>query len=277
MNIRAKQSDHKRPRAFTLIELLVVLVVIGILLSLVVPSLLAARRQVRTVICRSNLRQLVYANLGYATESEGFFVPAAADMWDSSGLQRWHGIRQDLDQPFDPLRGPLASFLADGKVKQCPQRVDFVQGQQWAANFEQGCGGYGYNMAYLGSSLWRSEAGLSHTQRYAMTTRTTEVRSPGQTLMFADCALSLQDGQYIEYSFAEPPFTVFDGQVLTDFFLSPSIHFRHSRRANIGWTDGHIEPRGMGDLDSENIYGVESATMNLGWFHPVNNSLFDLQ
>ncbi|MBN1126073.1 MAG: prepilin-type N-terminal cleavage/methylation domain-containing protein [Sedimentisphaerales bacterium] len=275
--MRIKQSKYTAVQAFTLIELLVVLVVIGILMSLVMPSLLAARSQVRTVICRSNLRQLVFANLGYATESEGFFVPAAADMWNNSGLQRWHGMRQDLDQPFDPLQSPLATFLADGKVKQCSQLVAFVQGQQWAANFEQGCGGYGYNMAYLGSSLWRSDVSLSYEHRYSMTTRTTEVRSPGETLMFADCALSLQDGQYVEYSFAEPPFTVFDGNVLTDFFLSPSIHFRHSSRANIGWTDGHIDPREMGDLDAENIYGVDSTAMNLGWFDPINNSLFDLK
>jgi hypothetical protein len=29
--------------------------------------------------------------------------------------------------------------------------------------------------------------------------------------------------------------------------------------------------------DRANAYGVNSADMNLGWFEPINNTLFDLQ
>jgi prepilin-type processing-associated H-X9-DG protein len=60
-------------------------------------------------------------------------------------------------------------------------------------------------------------------------------------------------------------------------YSSPSIHFRHRGQANIGWSDGHISSKKMAELSEENIYNVLSKKMGLGWFEPVDNSLFDLK
>jgi prepilin-type processing-associated H-X9-DG protein len=246
---------------------------------MLMAPLSAARSGSRALACKSNLRQLLLANIGYAMENDAALVPAAKDMWDNTGLHRWHGVRETLDDPFDPLRGPLVGYLADGLVKECPGKVDFLKGQDWSANFEQGCGGYGYNMTYLGSRLWQS--GISSVQAwkeaYASTTRMTEIASPGRTLMFADTAMAKDRKHLIEYSFVEPPFMVYNGRPETGFYLSPSIHFRHRNRANVGWADGHVEPRKLATFEDENVYGVDSAGMNLGWFDPVNNTPFDLE
>ncbi len=271
---------NKEYKAFTLIELLVVISVIALLMAILMPALGAARSGGRALACRSNLRQLVIANIGYAMENDGFYVPAASDMWDDAGgLHRWHGVRDTLEEPFDPLRGPLIDYLADGRVKECPLRVEFVKGQDWSRNFEQGCGGYGYNMTYIGSRISQNVAGSTQSWKdsYAMTTRVTEISAPAMTLMFADTAMADDKKTLIEYSFAEPPFTVYNGQPITDFYMSPSIHFRHRGQSNVGWVDGHIEPRQMAGSGDKNAYGVNSADMNLGWFEPVNNTLFDLQ
>jgi prepilin-type N-terminal cleavage/methylation domain-containing protein len=167
----------EKTKAFTLIELLVVISVVALLMAILMPALGAARSQSRALACKSNLRQLLIANIGYATENDGFYVPAASDMWDNAGLHRWHGKRDAIDEPFDPLRGPLIGYLADGRVKECPLKVEFVKGQDWNTNFEQGGGGYGYNMTYIGSRLWQS--GISSVQvwkdSYAMTARMTEM------------------------------------------------------------------------------------------------------
>ena len=103
------------------------------------------------------------------------------------------------------------------------------------------------------------------------------VRQPGQTLIFADTAMSKEEDIYIEYSFAEPPFTVYYGMELTSVFMSPSIHFRHCDKANIGWVDGHVDSQEILDLDEENAYHVLSREMKLGWLIRLDNSLFDLQ
>jgi prepilin-type N-terminal cleavage/methylation domain-containing protein/prepilin-type processing-associated H-X9-DG protein len=274
---------EKKTKAFTLIELLVVISVIALLMAILMPSLGAARSGSRALACKSNLRQLVIANIGYATENDGYYVPAASDMWDNAGLHRWHGVRDALDEPFDPLRGPLVGYLGDGRVKECPLTVDFVEGQDWNTNFEQGCGGYGYNMTYIGSRLSQSATASIQAWKdsYARTARITEVAAPAQTLMFADTAIANNGKSLIEYSFAEPPFTVYNGRAVTDFYMSPSIHFRHRGQTNVGWVDGHIEPRRMVIADPKsdraNAYGVNSADLNLGWFEPINNTLFDLQ
>lgn len=262
-----------------MIELLVVISVIAMLMAILMPALGAAKSESRSLACKSNLRQLLLASTGYATEHDGSYVPAASDLWDRAGLNRWHGRRATRDDPFDPLLGPLVGYLADGRVKECPARVDFVKGRDWSANFEQGCGGYGYNLTYIGSRLW--QGGVASVQAwkdsYALTTRMTEIASPGETVMFADTAMIKDGRSLIEYSFVEPPFAVLSGQPAVGFYLSPSIHFRHRGRANIGWTDGHVSPRPMAKFDEQNIYGVNSAEMNLGWFDPIDNTLFDLE
>lgn len=268
-------SSSKTVKAFTVVELLVVIAVVATMTSILIPSLVKARSNARVVICKSNLHQLLLADIGYAVENDDFYVPAARDMWDNSGLERWHGVRQSINDPFDPLKGPLITYLADGSVKECPQRVDFVKRCDFEQSFEQGCGGYGYNMAYIGSRLWQSDIGFEES--YRRTARSTEVSAPAHTLMFADCAMSLDDGCYIEYSFAEPPFAVYNGTVMTDLYMSASIHFRHDRRAGIGWVDGHVSLRDIAPFDEENVYGVTSADMDIGWFEPLDNSPFDLE
>jgi prepilin-type processing-associated H-X9-DG protein/prepilin-type N-terminal cleavage/methylation domain-containing protein len=268
-----------RTKAFTLVELLVVISIMALLMGILMPALAAARSSSRALVCKSNLRQLLVASVGYATENDGFYVPAASDMWDNGGLRRWHGTRDTLDEPFDPLRGPLMGYLADGRVKECPEKVDFVKAHDWNTSFEQGCGGYGYNMTYIGSRIWQNgvNSAQSWKDAYALTTRMTEVGSPGRTLMFADTAMANDGSSLIEYSFAEPPFTVHNGQPVTAFYMSPSIHFRHGNRANIGWADGHVEPRPMAKSGRTNAYGVHSADIRLGWFEPINNTPFDLE
>ncbi len=270
---------HRDTCAFTLIEIVVVLATIALLTAVLMPALGRARSGAREIVCRSNLHQLVLANTAYATENSGFYVAGASDLWAGAGLRRWHGVRNSLNEPFDPRRGPLAGYLADGQVKECPLQIAFTKGQEWSRNFEQGGGGYGYNLTYLGSRLWETcaDAGSVSRRTYAYVAAVTEVRNPGQTLMFADTAMANEGRSLIEYSFAEPPYAVFGGQVMTDFRMSPSIHFRHNSRANIGWADGHIGSESMAPLDLANVYGVNSSALHLGWFEPVDNTPFDLR
>lgn len=89
----------KKTKAFTLVEILVVISIIGLLMAILLPALSSARSGAYGTVCRSNLRQLVLANIGYSNENDGFCVPAASDIWDGSGgYHRWHGVRDDEDE-----------------------------------------------------------------------------------------------------------------------------------------------------------------------------------
>ncbi len=264
---------------FSLVEVLVVVSTVSVVVAVSVPALTTARSCARAIVCRSNLRQLVLVNLEYSNDHDGLCVPAAEDYWLTigplqGGYHRWHGVRDSGDASFDPLKGPLADYLADGQVKECPEELLSPDDRESSSAFEKGCGGYGYNMTYIGSRM--SCPGLGNEQ-YAETARLAEIKKPRETLMFADCAMAVEAGRYIEYSFAEPPYFLINGKVFKKVFSSPSIHFRHHGLANIGWADGHIEPKPMANMDVMNVYGVMSARMNLGWFEPVDNTPFDLE
>jgi len=61
-------------RAFTLIELLVVIAVIGVLLSILLPSLSGAREAGRSVVCQAHQRGLVTAMANYEADHRGYLV-----------------------------------------------------------------------------------------------------------------------------------------------------------------------------------------------------------
>ena len=60
-----------RTKGFTLVELLVVIAIIAVLLSILMPSLRAAREQARLIIGKARENQLGLANIMYADGNNG--------------------------------------------------------------------------------------------------------------------------------------------------------------------------------------------------------------
>ncbi len=268
-----------RLKGFSLIELLVVISIIAMLMGIVLPSLGRAKFLGRKVVCQSNLRSLVLGNSSYAADNDGYYVRGASDMvhpdMSERNLSRWHGKRSVKDEAFDPARSAMRGYIGKSGIKDCPGRVDFVSDESWATNFERGCGGYGYNAVYIGSRVW--EAGSGH-DGWSRSSRDGEVSNSAETLMFADTAMAMSSGEVIEYSFAEPVYFVSGGKVMREWgYASASIHFRHGDRANVGWVDGHTSIMEIFSIRDKNAYGVKSSLLNLGWFEPLDNSLFDLE
>jgi len=73
--------------AFTLVELLVVIGIIAVLIGILMPALMAARKSAMTAQCGSNLRQIGMAMNLYLAESKGMFPyhPNGGVWTDGSG------------------------------------------------------------------------------------------------------------------------------------------------------------------------------------------------
>lgn len=96
-------------RAFTLIELLVVIGVIALLIAIVMPSMARSREQARSVVCRSNLKQLGNALLLYATDYQ-HTLPYEDRGEEDDGRICW----------YDSIDKYLSKSKADVRVKTCP-------------------------------------------------------------------------------------------------------------------------------------------------------------
>jgi len=256
--------DADRAHAFSLIELLAALAILTFLLAILMPGLGRARGQAQSAVCRSNIRQIAMANNLYAYEAGGTYCAGAADFLEN--LHRWHGKREAINEPFDPIRGPLVPYLGpEGAIRQCPS----FEAEE--AGFEAGSGGYGYNNAFLGVRIIESQPDVFEVIDDRAGARTDHVASPGKTVMFADTAFV--SAGLIEYSFVEPRFHP-QFAVRAD----PSIHFRHHKLANVAWCDGHVSSEWRTYTWSSGFYRGDPDRFDVGWFgEGDDNRLFDLK
>lgn len=273
-------------RAFTLIELLVVVAVVALLMGLLIPAVGGARRRAHAAVCASNCRQLQLANELYASDFAGRYVPGAVDhqtatVMPAANLCRWHGVRDNASQPFDPERGPITEYLDSGassrRVRACPS---FRPAPSQTPGFEAAAGGYGYNNTFVGTVRRRTAAGIWTIASSLTGSRNTEFRDPACTIAFADAALVTND--LVEYSFIEPPFwpeyPPVAGIAGAGFRPDPSVHFRHDGHAAAVWLDGHASSESMSFTQSSGIYTGIAADHAVGWFGDADsNADFDYE
>ena len=176
-------------------------------------------------------------------------------------------------------------------VKMCPSFVSYYK--ECIASetnaFEAGAGGYGYNTLYVGGSYARypiqygppEPAPPIAEERPA---RTAQFRTPHETIMFTDVAMAQKRNgrvHVIEQANAQPPRWVSstdDGMGEDPGWgnATPTIHFRHDGKANVLWLDLHVSSKTMDwTVGGAYVSLAENATLNIGWFGPDDNSLFD--
>jgi len=148
-------ASLRRSGAFTLIELLVVVAIIALLIAVLLPSLGAARRQARTVMCGTQLRELARGWMYYASAHDDVIVPGRPAplpgnnlYWVGNGWKfrpRWNaslGAAVEIYAYVEPLQ-TSAHQKIDNRLLICPAVADWTSEKNAP---------YGYNFQFLGNA-----------------------------------------------------------------------------------------------------------------------------
>ena len=119
-------------KQFTLIELLVVIAIIGILVSLLLPSLTRARYNTENTVCMSNLRQIGLAYTVYASDHDAWYP----DAWPDCPTGNWYYAANTVRARIHPYTLitndysiiPLLQNYIDGSlnVLKCPLSISRI-------------------------------------------------------------------------------------------------------------------------------------------------------
>jgi prepilin-type processing-associated H-X9-DG protein/prepilin-type N-terminal cleavage/methylation domain-containing protein len=225
-------------RAFTLIELLVVIGIIALLMGFLLPILAKAQIAARNTLCKSNLRQMVWAFSAYAADQHGIMTPNSASL-PPGDTQYWFGLTDGSfpleDRPLDPTRGLLSSYFGNGMATalQCPSFP--YDDPNFVSEFAVHAANYGLNIF------------LSPNGYLNKTCKITSVAHSAKTVVFAD---GVQQDGFPQGSFHEPFYLGIDmtPQGLPE--LSPYggfVHWRHQHKANVAYLDGHVDEVNQAD------------------------------
>ena len=129
MNTSAKCCKTHTSRAFTLVELLVVIAIIGVLVSLLLPAVQAAREAARRMSCLNGLRQVSVACVNFH-DTKGHFPGAVSDTPFSHIVQVLPFMEQqslydsiDLDEKWTSTSNRLLLENLELATVKCPSQT----------------------------------------------------------------------------------------------------------------------------------------------------------
>ena len=225
---------------FTLIELLVVLAIIGLLASLLLPALSAAKRRAQTTRCTANFKQFALALQLYAQDHDDALPPNAdgrAEALGAKWVEGWLGLPgPDCTNTLYLQQSLLAPYLGGAvALWRCPSvRAVSVVGitQPRVRTLSLNC--------FLGSPV---ESPAVMTYR-----RLGDINRPAPSEVFTfldERAETINDGSFaLQWDFAaDQP----GAWVLRD---KPGA--RHRQGATLAFADGHLETHRWGDARTLN-------------------------
>ena len=208
----------------------------------------------------------------YANENNGFWPPAHIDflLEEQRPLAR-HAAGQSI-AAFDFETSPMRKQLGTARLRACPS-FDFVEG---SVGFERSNGGYGYNAAFLGSSLgvpanWRASRcrWLEYERRVVnVPAKAAKIHRPAEKIAFTDAAIAnpAVDRIQLRRAAARQP---------TATRRRHRFTFATDDQANVAWADGHGTCRTLraGPIRRTST-ARQTIASDLGFFGPHDNALF---
>ena len=215
--------------AFTLIELLVVIAIIGVLASMLLPTLAKAKAKAQAIRCVSNLKQLQLAWHQYTLDNNDLMPPSQlqGDYGIRANLGGWVVGTPQIDLTSSNLqRGVIFQYVGDTGVYRCPaDRAPVAQHRELLRTRS-----YSMNWWLNGNARPAAEAIPGDPPEDK--TKVTQLVQPTQIYVLIDeHAESIDDGSLV---------------VSSDSYMSPNQWLdlpadRHNQGAGLSFADGHVE------------------------------------
>ncbi len=243
-------STRKKRRGFTLVEMLVVIFIIGLLMSLLFPAIIAARESARAAQCINNQQELGKALIQYdMTKSRLPGVlsfanpPSTADpnprkiTWVMSifGELGRMDLWKDWNQPDKSDGTQFPGTLVKVAQLICPSSslVNQVGGLSYAVNLGV------YNTSNANDFSGRLFRDRTATSPAEPDQTISSLKSPNRTVMLSENLQTVMwnDSNIISLSFQWPPAS--STNKITD--PPPGLGSNHRGMINVTFFDGHTE------------------------------------
>jgi prepilin-type processing-associated H-X9-DG protein len=212
------------------VELLVVMAIIALLIGMLIPSIGAARDQSKSLICLSNLKQLIAAAHVYATDNADFYPMAVVQRYSSASTVTacWDFTTTQSAAQTSVAPGSLWQGDSIARVQQCPS-------YKGTANWlEDPFTGYNYNSSFIGGSATVTNGSVI-AETLVRSARLTDIKSAGTTIIFGDGEFSGGANKFMR--------SPLPGALDSGFFArnAGTQGFRHLGRTNIAAADGSTQ------------------------------------
>jgi prepilin-type N-terminal cleavage/methylation domain-containing protein/prepilin-type processing-associated H-X9-DG protein len=210
-------------KSFTLIELLVVIAIIAILAGMLLPALNSAREKGRTSSCQGNAKQIGLALSLYNAAFDDFY-PTSEVEWNAIGTKpTW----SDVILPYIGSDISNAARYDRGGVFICPTQKSVKS--SWKAYIS-----YGINRDFVGRENYTNRTWASKKDGGV---KASSVSSPSSQLIVtetwysANRSTTIDIGNNVKVPARNLGYFVADQGTIT---------FRHSRKNNTLYVDGHV-------------------------------------